>query len=317
MSYGRGSAAFDARDDENERDWVYEAGSADEEEEEEDDSSFEGPRAGSSMSSSALARLAITPTSKSRRRPASLKSPNSRITHHHWYQPAAATPPKTESSSSAWADPAVAKAWGAALANGGVTACGLYVLFHMVSAFASDVRSKAKAHERIHHSEIARCAQQYSLNHCGTPNQAPVLAEQCAAWEACYARDPSTVSSTYKLVAEVFADVVKGFLGPLGYKEMIFVAVMGYLLTTLVVRCTLAFLSQAKLMVQQQASPQAFQPGHSHPRSIAASSFMPPFGVHPSMAQIDHQSARSRPWASQSTAEAQHPRERRVVERSS
>jgi hypothetical protein len=174
------------------------------------------------------------------------------VSHHHYYGGA---PPGAAPREASWLDPAYASAWGTTLANGGVSACGLYVLFHIVTVFAADVRSKSKAHERAYQSEIARCAQQYALNHCGTPNQAPALSDMCAGWETCYARDPSSVASTYRIVAEVLADVVQGFLAPLGWKELAFVAMVGYLLVMLIARCTVAFYGQAKQMVQHPTQP--------------------------------------------------------------
>lgn len=73
----------------------------------------------------------------------------------------------------------------------------------------------------MYQSEITRCTQQYTLNHCGTPNQAPALSTMCAEWEQCYSRDPSSVASNYRLVAEVLADIVQGFLSPLAWKELV------------------------------------------------------------------------------------------------
>ena len=67
--------------------------------------------------------------------------------------------------------------------------------------------------------EIGVCAAQYKNNYCET-NQIPAMTHQCAAWETCMNRDPTTVGRA-RIGAELIAEVVNGFVEPISWKTLV------------------------------------------------------------------------------------------------
>jgi hypothetical protein len=66
--------------------------------------------------------------------------------------------------------------------------------------------------------EIAMCASQHKTNLCTQP--LPAMAHQCASWETCMNRDPTTVGRA-KVGAETIAEVVNGFVEPISWKTLV------------------------------------------------------------------------------------------------
>jgi hypothetical protein len=67
--------------------------------------------------------------------------------------------------------------------------------------------------------DIGVCAAQYKNNYCET-NQIPAMTHQCAAWETCMNRDPTTVGRA-RIGAELIAEVVNGFVEPISWKTLV------------------------------------------------------------------------------------------------
>jgi len=63
------------------------------------------------------------------------------------------------------------------------------------------------------------CQTQYKNNLCDV-NPIPAMAQQCANWESCMSRDPSTVGRA-KVGAELIAEVVNGFVEPISWKTLV------------------------------------------------------------------------------------------------
>lgn len=71
--------------------------------------------------------------------------------------------------------------------------------------------------------EIGVCASQYKTNLCET-NQIPAMTQQCAVWETCMNRDPTTVGRA-RIGAELIAEVVNGFVEPISWKTLVSVPI--------------------------------------------------------------------------------------------
>ncbi|KAF5313265.1 hypothetical protein D9619_003310 [Psilocybe cf. subviscida] len=69
--------------------------------------------------------------------------------------------------------------------------------------------------------EIAMCALQFKNNRCDNGDVIPAMIAQCASWETCMNRDPSTVGRA-RVGAELIAEVVNGFVEPISWKTLIF-----------------------------------------------------------------------------------------------
>lgn len=67
--------------------------------------------------------------------------------------------------------------------------------------------------------EIGVCASQYRNNLCET-NPVPAMTRQCAVWETCMNRDPTTVGRA-RIGAELIAEVVNGFVEPISWKTLV------------------------------------------------------------------------------------------------
>lgn len=66
---------------------------------------------------------------------------------------------------------------------------------------------------------IAHCTTQYKVNGCDSPP--PALVAQCSQWELCASRNPVQVGRG-RLVVEVLAELVQGFVEGLGWKVLLF-----------------------------------------------------------------------------------------------
>lgn len=67
--------------------------------------------------------------------------------------------------------------------------------------------------------EISMCQTQFKNNLCDT-NTIPAMVQQCAIWESCMNRDPSTLGRA-KVGAELIAEVVNGFVEPISWKTLV------------------------------------------------------------------------------------------------
>ena len=63
------------------------------------------------------------------------------------------------------------------------------------------------------------CQTQFKNNLCDV-NPIPAMVQQCANWESCMNRDPSTVGRA-KVGAELIAEVVNGFVEPISWKTLV------------------------------------------------------------------------------------------------
>ncbi|KAF9242358.1 Di-sulfide bridge nucleocytoplasmic transport domain-containing protein [Melanogaster broomeanus] len=96
----------------------------------------------------------------------------------------------------------------------------LYLLVQFILTVQRDVEHRIAEYSMDIVQEIGACASQYKDNFCEN-NQIPAMARQCAAWEACMNRDPTTVGRA-RIGAELIAEVVNGFVEPISWKTLVF-----------------------------------------------------------------------------------------------
>ncbi|KAI9566988.1 Di-sulfide bridge nucleocytoplasmic transport domain-containing protein [Boletus coccyginus] len=96
----------------------------------------------------------------------------------------------------------------------------LYLLVQFILTVQRDVEHRISEHSMDIVQEIGVCAAQYKNNYCET-NQIPAMTHQCAAWETCMNRDPTTVGRA-RIGAELIAEVVNGFVEPISWKTLVF-----------------------------------------------------------------------------------------------
>ncbi|MCO5613948.1 hypothetical protein L7F22_068228 [Adiantum nelumboides] len=120
-----------------------------------------------------------------------------------------------------WLDPE----WCLGMAQFGFNATLLigvvWVLFNVVRTLQRDVSSKVREYEMEYLAEIESCSQSYHLNRCGTEGAVPALANACANWQRCSARDPANVGRA-RVAAETVAEIVNGFVDVVSWKSMLF-----------------------------------------------------------------------------------------------
>ncbi|KAH7907528.1 Di-sulfide bridge nucleocytoplasmic transport domain-containing protein [Hygrophoropsis aurantiaca] len=96
----------------------------------------------------------------------------------------------------------------------------LYLLLQFILTVQRDVEHRISEYSMDIVQEIAMCAAQYKNNLCAT-NPIPAMAQQCATWETCMNRDPTTVGRA-RVGAELIAEVVNGFVEPISWKTLAF-----------------------------------------------------------------------------------------------
>ncbi|KAF8446432.1 Di-sulfide bridge nucleocytoplasmic transport domain-containing protein [Boletus edulis BED1] len=96
----------------------------------------------------------------------------------------------------------------------------LYLLIQFILTVQRDVEHRISEYSMDIVQEIGVCAAQYKNNYCET-NQIPAMTHQCAAWETCMNRDPTTVGRA-RIGAELIAEVVNGFVEPISWKTLVF-----------------------------------------------------------------------------------------------
>jgi len=96
----------------------------------------------------------------------------------------------------------------------------LYLLVQFIITVQRDVGYRISEYSQDIIQEISMCQTQFNNNLCGV-NPIPAMVQQCANWESCMNRDPSTVGRA-KVGAELIAEVVNGFVEPISWKTLIF-----------------------------------------------------------------------------------------------
>jgi len=104
--------------------------------------------------------------------------------------------------------------------NLSLTLIFLYLLVQFIITVQRDVGYRISEYSQDIIQEISMCHTQFKNNLCDV-NPIPAMVQQCANWESCMNRDPSTVGRA-KVGAELIAEVVNGFVEPISWKTLIF-----------------------------------------------------------------------------------------------
>ena len=94
----------------------------------------------------------------------------------------------------------------------------LIILF--LHTIKTDVQQRLAALTIELRAEIISCAKAYVDNNCDSPTRGPLLAPHCSAWELCMEKEVVVVGKA-KIVAEILADVVNGFVEVISLKTMV------------------------------------------------------------------------------------------------
>lgn len=98
----------------------------------------------------------------------------------------------------------------------------VYLAVAFIITVQRDVEQRVSEYSLGLIAEIQQCREAWTLNHCADPaHRAPILAGQCAEWQACMARDPTFVGRA-RVLAEMLGEVVNGFVEPISWKTLIF-----------------------------------------------------------------------------------------------
>ncbi|KAK0198105.1 Di-sulfide bridge nucleocytoplasmic transport domain-containing protein [Armillaria mellea] len=95
----------------------------------------------------------------------------------------------------------------------------LYLVVQFILTVQRDVEHRVSEYSADIIQEIAMCALQFKNNLCQSP--LPAMAQQCANWETCMNRDPTTLGRA-RVGAELIAEVVNGFVEPISWKTLAF-----------------------------------------------------------------------------------------------
>lgn len=138
----------------------------------------------------------------------------------------------------------------------------LYLLVQFILTVQRDVEHRISEYSMDIVQEIGVCAAQYRNNFCET-NQIPAMAQQCAAWEACMNRDPTTVGRA-RIGAELIAEVVNGFVEPISWKTLAFTLTSLSFLTLFVNTLLSLYRSRHNPTSPPLPAPFAVPPGFHH-----------------------------------------------------
>ncbi|KAH8101450.1 Di-sulfide bridge nucleocytoplasmic transport domain-containing protein [Cristinia sonorae] len=149
----------------------------------------------------------------------------------------------------------------------------LYLLVLFIITVQRDVEHRVSEYSMDVVQDIAACAMHYKANLCET-NPIPALLHQCGLWRTCIDRDPSKIGKA-KVVAEMIAEVVNGFVEPISWKTLFFTLTSLAFLT--------AFINTLPSFFRPKPHPPSVPHPHHH-HQPPQSSFPPPPHMLPQMA---------------------------------
>ncbi|KAF6765928.1 nuclear membrane protein [Ephemerocybe angulata] len=156
----------------------------------------------------------------------------------------------------------------------------LYLVVQFILTVQRDVEKRISEYSQDIVQDIAVCASQYKSNYCNTQYIGTAMMQQCANWETCMNRDPTTIGRA-KVSAELIAEVINGFVEPISWKTLLFTLTsLGFL--TVFINALLSLYRS-----KYQPIPAPLQPSNSFP-ILPASSYPPHhFGGYMSPAPSD------------------------------
>ncbi|CAH6723531.1 putative nucleus export protein Brr6p [[Candida] jaroonii] len=111
-----------------------------------------------------------------------------------------------------------------------------YFIIIFIQTIKSDINNKLQLYISDTLQEISKCSRHYYRNKCDEAKVPPILEDKCTNWMKCMNRDPQLIGKS-KITAEIFADIINGFIKPISWKSIFFLItlIIGSLLTTNVV----------------------------------------------------------------------------------
>lgn len=111
-----------------------------------------------------------------------------------------------------------------------------YFIIIFIQTIKSDINNKLQLYISDTLQEISKCSRHYYRNKCDESKVPPILEDKCTNWMKCMNRDPQLIGKS-KITAEIFADIINGFIKPISWKSIFFLItlIIGSLLTTNVV----------------------------------------------------------------------------------
>ena len=87
---------------------------------------------------------------------------------------------------------------------------------------ARDVVRRVREEVSALELSVARCRNDYELNHCEQVQlMSPYMKDKCALWQQCTDKDPHSSAFVTRLSAETLADVVNSFIEPISWKSLL------------------------------------------------------------------------------------------------
>lgn len=143
----------------------------------------------------------------------------------------------------------------------GLMIFGIYTFWTTVRA---DVDKASEQERSIALAQIAKCAQDFVLNGCGSKARPPVMELPCNEFDLCMNRDPNSVGRA-RISAHTFAQIFNSFIEPISYKAMIFIVLI--VIVTILVNNIAFGMYRSKSHTQHYPFPpsnsQGFQPWFS------------------------------------------------------
>ncbi|EWC44755.1 hypothetical protein DRE_06533 [Drechslerella stenobrocha 248] len=114
-----------------------------------------------------------------------------------------------------------------------VAALAAYVVYLFVVTIQRDVEKKVQEYIAEAQLQVEDCQSKWITNRCNPEMRVPAMEAQCLAWRSCAETDPHSLGRS-KVSAEMFAEIINGFVEPISYKSMAFcfILVFGCLFVT-------------------------------------------------------------------------------------
>ncbi|RKF62481.1 nuclear envelope protein Brr6 [Golovinomyces cichoracearum] len=142
----------------------------------------------------------------------------------------------------------------------GLSMFGVYTFWTTVQ---SDVDKASEQERSIALAQIAKCAQDFVINGCGSKNRAPVMEIPCNEFDLCMNRDPNSVGRA-RISAHTFAQIFNSFIEPISYKAMVFIVLIVVLIILVNNLAFGIYRSKSQPNLYPNNNSQSFQPWVSH-----------------------------------------------------
>ncbi|KAK6501131.1 hypothetical protein TWF481_008979 [Arthrobotrys musiformis] len=106
-----------------------------------------------------------------------------------------------------------------------ITGIGAYLIYSFVVTIQKDVNKKIEDYTAIATLKVMNCNLKWQENRCRPDLMVPAMEQQCNEWKICADLDPHNLGRS-QVSAEMFAQIINGFVEQISYKSMIFCLVL-------------------------------------------------------------------------------------------